>query len=398
MKKYTTPSSASRIGLRNDILENAEIIIIDDNELESLTLKSFLSKAGFKKVKILNCGIMAIEEISERPPDIVFLDIVMHNINGIDVCKNIRSIHNGSDMIIIMQTGLELSQLKARSFDAGADDYITKPIFYEEVIARTISHLEKQFLNRRNLMDYQRIQQELQEAVVLQNILLPEESTIESIKNSSSIDISHYYHPASELGGDYISVRRLSDSKIAIISSDVSGHGITGALYSFAIHTLLSDDNLLNKQPAEVLFELNNKLHSMMVTGKFATIFVGVIDCDNLEMTYSAAANPQPFIISEGKTRLLETRAIPLGVKKDNTYQNKKYHFQKNDLMFLYSDALLETVDSNGLNFDEADITSLLCESSDKDSGGVLRKIMEKFNTRFGSNLIDDLTLLVCKF
>jgi two-component system KDP operon response regulator KdpE len=78
-------------------------------------------------------GAEAIENIKQNSPDLVILDLVMPDISGIDVCIWVRA---QSDIPIIVLSAHDEEELKVRALDAGADDYMTKPFGYEELLAR----------------------------------------------------------------------------------------------------------------------------------------------------------------------------------------------------------------------------------------------------------------------
>lgn len=103
------------------------ILIIDDERLNTVILSTVLKNEGYRVVSV-NKGIQGCEEFKKHCPDIVLLDIIMKDIDGFQVCEEIRSLPEGKHVPILMLTGLEDDDSIKKAFDSGADEYIFKPI------------------------------------------------------------------------------------------------------------------------------------------------------------------------------------------------------------------------------------------------------------------------------
>jgi two-component system alkaline phosphatase synthesis response regulator PhoP len=108
------------------------ILIVDDDEKILKTLRAYLEHDGFS-VGIAIDGVMALEQARERAPDLVVLDLMLPQLDGIEVCRQLRE--HGS-VPIIMLTARTTEPDKLRGLKAGADDYITKPFSPRELVAR----------------------------------------------------------------------------------------------------------------------------------------------------------------------------------------------------------------------------------------------------------------------
>lgn len=375
----------------------SRILIVDDSESTRMILRSYCAKAGLADIHEASDGEQALAMILQQKPDLIFLDMQMPRMNGLELCHALRERGLLDDIIVIVQTATESRECKAQAFEAGATDLISKPLDQRETMARALSHLERHLLRREADAEYRRIQQELSEAVILQNVLLPDQTLLDEINAQHGIDIAHYYHPASELAGDYLSVRRQGDGRIVLASVDIAGHGLSAALYAFSIHTLLEDQALTGRSPSEMLAILNQKLHAMMSVGKFATMFLAVIDPQAHLMHYTAAASPPPILVSNGRAMVLDTRGHLLGIQEDASYDNHSLPYQKGDILFIYSDALIEA--SQIVGHDELDdVVKVLLSRPDMRAGEVLRKMLESFYGRLAGQPVDDLSMLACKF
>ncbi len=109
-------------------------IIEDDEDINQLVAYN-LRKEGFEVKSFLH-GKDALKELEKEKPDIILLDIMLPDIDGFDICKTIRSSKDLKDIPIIMLTAKDTEIDKVVGLELGADDYITKPFSFRELIAR----------------------------------------------------------------------------------------------------------------------------------------------------------------------------------------------------------------------------------------------------------------------
>jgi DNA-binding response OmpR family regulator len=126
-----------------------EILLIDDDPDFAIMLRTLLRGRDFQ-VHSVYTGEDGIEACRENPPDVVVLDLLMPNIDGWEVCEKIRSF---SDVPIIILSALGAPASVARALDAGADDYLIKPI-HASLLASRLNAL----VRRRILVDMESVQ------------------------------------------------------------------------------------------------------------------------------------------------------------------------------------------------------------------------------------------------
>ncbi len=119
---------------------NARILIVDDHEDNVELLRARLEAWGYRTVCAMD-GASALRAVYEAPPDLILLDVMMPEIDGIEVARRIKADSSLPFIPIIMQTALDSIEHKVEGLDAGADDYITKPIHFSELQARVRSLL-----------------------------------------------------------------------------------------------------------------------------------------------------------------------------------------------------------------------------------------------------------------
>jgi DNA-binding response OmpR family regulator len=118
----------------------AEILIVEDDEVIMSTLAYNLSRQGFS-VEGATTGAEAMRMARRLRPDLILLDIMLPGESGIEVCERIRELDE--EVVIIMVTAKDAEEEKVRGFEAGADDYVTKPFGMKELVARINANLKR---------------------------------------------------------------------------------------------------------------------------------------------------------------------------------------------------------------------------------------------------------------
>lgn len=115
--------------------ENATILIVDDEEDILEFLEYNLKKEGFD-VHVASSGRKAIALAQKTNPDLIILDVMMPDLDGIETCKELRDLPNLKNTLIAFLTARNEDYSQIAGFDAGADDYINKPIKPRVLISR----------------------------------------------------------------------------------------------------------------------------------------------------------------------------------------------------------------------------------------------------------------------
>lgn len=109
-----------------------QILVVDDDRQLRRTLRAALLSQGYE-VRVAEDGQSALEEMKNWTPNVVITDLVMPNMDGIDLCRYLRT-RSQVPIIVLSVRGEEHAKLQA--FEAGADDYLTKPFSISELMAR----------------------------------------------------------------------------------------------------------------------------------------------------------------------------------------------------------------------------------------------------------------------
>jgi DNA-binding response OmpR family regulator len=195
-----------------DQLEKSKVLMVDDNPQYLKVLLGFLRKFGFE-ISVAQSGEEALTRLAYFSPDIILLDVMMSGLDGFEICRRIKASESGRDIPVIFMTALTDVDSKVKAFEAGAVDFVTKPIQYREVIARVIAQLSlrrlQQMLREKNEqlrvknLELEAKNEQLQEA--LANIktlrgLLPICANCKQIRDDQGYwhDVAEYVHTHSE--------------------------------------------------------------------------------------------------------------------------------------------------------------------------------------------------------
>jgi two-component system sensor histidine kinase/response regulator len=194
------------------------VLVVDDEMLNRILLSTSLEESGYT-VEVADGGRQALERLRVQPFDIVLLDLVMPEMDGYQVCEQIKADARTRDLPVIFISALEEIGDKVRAFTAGGADYVTKPFQFEEVLARVQTHLALRKLQWQLQATNQELERQLQEVQARNEELDAFAHTVaHDLKNPLSVLVGY-----SALLGQRRA--RLSDEQIDRFLSAIARHG-----------------------------------------------------------------------------------------------------------------------------------------------------------------------------
>ncbi len=266
--------------------------------------------------------------------------------------------------------------------------------FAQILLSQTITALQNMTLLKEKIAK-EKMEQELQLARKIQDNLLPDKLPV-----PESFDIYAYNEPSKEVGGDYYDIIK-KDNHIYLVIADVSGKSVSAALLmsnlQSALHLLLD----LELPVTEITEKLNGIIYKNTTADKFITFFLGKLDIESGNMEYVNAGHNPPIIYNHrtGKKELLEKGGIILGMFPQFEFEHGFYRMEKDDLLFLFTDGVNETVNENEEEWGDENLLNFIIkesETSASDFGSKLLDTLNKFKGEFRENY-DDITYVIIK-
>lgn len=357
-----------------------------------------LSHDGFQNFAEAEDGDETLRCVDSYMPDIVLLDVLMPGKDGFAICRALRERYSSRDLPILIQTALDDPDERARAFAAGANDLLTKPINKLELLGRINVHLQNQrfFLEMDSYRS--RIAEELRLARDMQETLLPRPREVEAAGTHYGLKIEHVYRPSSELGGDFWAIRPLDDDRLRFSIVDFAGHGVTAALNTFRLHTLLVDVDAPQEDPGRYLSLLNDRLHGLLSAGQFATMFTCVFDRRSDTLSYAAAASTPALVLQPGTAEVLassDPSGLPIGIESGVGYPTRTLPLPQGSCLLAYSDALVNVRLEDGSVLGVSRLTDLTLRAlEDGPEGGYIDALLRGFNKLNARPFDDDLTVV----
>lgn len=209
------------------------------------------------------------------------------------------------------------------------------------------------------------------------------------------IDIAARMDAAREVGGDFYDFYHVAPERLAILIADVSGKGVSAAMFMMKAKTTIKSCMMSFASPEEALAEANQRLNEGNTTNIFVTAWVGVIDLKTGSLTYvNAGHNPPILRFAEGTLKTMkEISGPPLGVLPGVSYRPHAVDLHAGDLVYLYTDGVTEAIDSREEQFGMARLEALVGEVARPDE---LCRLTKETVDRFaeGREQFDDITSL----
>jgi sigma-B regulation protein RsbU (phosphoserine phosphatase) len=216
------------------------------------------------------------------------------------------------------------------------------------------------------------------------------------------VDIYASIEPAKEVGGDLYDFFFIDDDHLCFVIGDVSGKGVSAALFMAVSSTLLKAISKPAMPPEEILYRVNNDLCEDNETSMFVTTFYGIMNIRTGEIMYSNAGHNPPYIrkASGSVEQLPCSSGLPLGVIEDFTFCRDTMTLMPGDTLFLYTDGVTEAINSQGAFFTDSRLEEFLNQTGGDCTAGDLCCATSRVVHGFAGDAVqsDDITLLVIKY
>jgi PAS domain S-box-containing protein len=217
------------------------------------------------------------------------------------------------------------------------------------------------------------------------------------LPQNSHIRVTAHYVPQDVVGGDYYAVTELDANRYAFLLADVSGHGVTAALYTMYLDSLWQRYQHLLPSPRAFAEAVGASLCDLIREEEsFAAGICGVIDLPRGQLRLAGSGNPAPIVVRNGAGfESLDCRGLPLGCFRDTQYDEVVVELQSGDCVLLFTDGAIEISLPDGGLLGAEGLVAILSDLGYPGSGATLPRIEEELLRRSDRiRFDDDLTLL----
>lgn len=318
-------------------LSDCRVLIVDDAKTNLDILVEGL-KADHKLSLAMN-GEMALQIAARTPPDLVLLDIMMPGMDGYEVCRRMREMPETAEVPIMFLSSLEEVQNKTRGFEAGANDYLTKPFEMLEVKARVRSLLKAKAYSD---AVKEQIASELRVAREIQMGMLPRDFS--TVENAYGVEFGAVLEPAREVGGDLYGICAAAKDRLVVFLGDVSGKGLPASMFmvrAISLARLLARDIVA---PEQILARLNDELSEDNPSFMFVTFICAVFDPHTGKLTLANGGHCRPVLIRAGEAPCWAVKNLgtALGFDAGMEFERTELTLQPGDTLVFYTDGVSE--------------------------------------------------------
>ncbi len=364
-----------------------KVLVVDDSRLQRRIVSSLLGRWGMTVVEAAS-GSEALEHLQSNRVDMVLSDWMMPEMTGLDLCAAIRARPDQGYVYFVLLTSKSDSAAMTSGLEKGADDFMVKPLNGDELKARIMAaerilRMERELTEKNRLVTqtleelqdlYSAIDRDLTEARKLQRALVPDGPFTSGLARASFL-----FESSGQIGGDLVGVVPVSDSRFALFSIDVSGHGIASAMITARLAAWFNagspDQNIALAREGDAVTlcplpalcaELNTLFLSEFGTEHYFTMLLADVDLASSEVNFVQAGHPNPMVQRRGgKVEFVGSGGLPIGLIDGAEYWPEKITLAPGDRLFLYSDGVTECPDPDTGMVEEVGLAAFARRAAD---------------------------------
>ncbi|MCP3942000.1 MAG: SpoIIE family protein phosphatase [Desulfobacteraceae bacterium] len=379
----------------------SKILVVDDEpDFEALILQKFrrkIRKNDFEFFFARN-GFEALEQLKANGDiDMILTDINMPQMDGLTLLEELLKLPCLTKAVVVSAYG-DMDNIRT-AMNRGAFDFITKPIDFRDLeltIDKTLSELLILQKGRKAREVLSAMQQEMELAGRLQQSILPH-----SYPECREVSVCAQMVPAKDIGGDFYDFFVIDDDHLGFIIADVSGKGVTAAIFMGVSRTLLRFTALQGTSVDKVFSHVNNLLCVDNDLCMFVTAIYAILNVKTGELKYANGGHDSPMKIAvDGSIEILpRTKGIALGVMEGVEFEAGRVMLAPGELLYFFTDGMLDA-ENEAHEFYEVRRLIDFLDGQDQLTPTSLVKGAYKSVTDFVGNgpQFDDMTQLVIQY
>ena len=385
----------------DDRTPTARILVVDDESLSRLLMDRMLKRDGHDVIFAGN-GEEALRQFIEKKPDLIFLDVMMGDMSGYDVARQIKQIDTDNYVPIIFLTALSDRESLVQCLESGGDDFITKPFQYEILKAKVRAALRTRTAHKKLL-------KQDAEVKLLHERLKWEQDVTENIFKQTIGDrqpiiegCRTYLSSAALSCGDFLLAAEVIEQPhcFQFIMGDFTGHGLSAAIGTLPVSNWFNEFVSEGRSIQEISFLLNNNLKKILPASHFCAATLFQLDMLKGELQVINAGLPDILIVSESTDNVtkISSNRLPLGIiEQDISEFTPQFHsLNEGDHLFSYTDGIIEATDISGEMFGSQRLEQIFADNSAEQWFDKIIEQVDKFQCKQYQR--DDITLIGVTF
>jgi phosphoserine phosphatase RsbU/P len=393
------------------------ILLVDDDPIARSIHSMLLHAQGHEVVEAAD-GELAWQLAKEGRISFVVSDWMMPNLAGVDLCRRIRAAGFEQYVYVILCTSKGAKADLIEGMDAGADDFMVKPISPEEFrvkvragervlsLQKVLSDKNRELANINSQLQtaHKLVEDDLKAAAWMQQRLLPMLT-----QHAPGVRCAWRLQPSGYIAGDIFNLFPLNEDHVGFYLLDVCGHGVPAAMMSVTLSMVLTPDASQGSplkqydaatgksqpaSPGHAVRELNRRFQSR--DDRYFTIIYGVFNVRSSILSFAQAGHPSPILVKSGKDAvILGCGGMPIGLWPEIEFDCFDVNVRPGDRILLYSDGVTECVGTCGQAFGEERLLTYLREERSLSLDELLTRLLTAITAWQGnSDFADDISLL----
>lgn len=338
-------------------------LLVEPDELDRNVLTEALSQAGYQ-VHSVKTGSQALADYDGVRPDLLICSLDLADMDGIVLAGMLQERHGPSWLPAMLLARSDEEEERARSFEAGADAFLVKPVSARVISARV------QALSR--ILERQRREQTRAEELARYRAYEEEDKRIamhlmEKLVNREKLRdaaLSYWIQPAASFSGDVIAAARTPNNVLHVLLADGTGHGLSASLNVLPITAPFYRMTERGFGIDSIVRELNAKVRDLLPRDRFIAATLAAVNFAERSIHVWNGGNPPPFLLlGSGATAVpFGRRHLPLGVLATDEFDAglETRQLPASGQLLMYSDGLVEAEDAGGAGFGRARMQTAL--------------------------------------
>ncbi len=313
-------------------------------------------------------GFDAIDVIAKEQPDLVFMDVMMPGINGIETTQAIRDKYTEKWIPIIILSALTDEDSIVAGLNAGADDYLTKPLNRVILLAK-LARVQHSITMQCNLLKANKQLNEYQRKNEIEHHFTKDifDHLIQHQELDDDAQVDCWILPSKRFSGDLLSFKRIGAERIYFIIADATGHGLAASVPTIIVNQVFQAMTEKQFLVSSIAKEINHRLRVDIPIGRFVALAIGMVDSHNKTIEIWNGGLPELIVINDNceVVHTFKSQHVFSGVLGDNDFDQRTdaWHWTDACELFAYTDGVTDVLDNNGKMFGEQRLLGELLES-----------------------------------